>query len=105
MSAETMDLSSYEKQEAPQDQPTDVEAKSANGLMHQTPLAGLGTAEVAARVSRGQTNDAGEHTSRTVGHILRANILTRFNFILGSLLAGILGFVQPQDALFGIVLI
>ena len=100
-----MDLSSHEKQEASQDQLTDVEAKSANGLMHQTPLTGLGTAEVAARVSRGQTNDAGEHTSRTIGHILRANILTRFNFILGTLLVVILVFGQPQDALFGIVLV
>jgi cation-transporting ATPase E len=73
--------------------------------MHQTPLTGLGTAEVAARVSRGQTNDAGVNTSRTVGHILRANILTRFNFILGTLLIVIVVFGQPQDALFGIVLV
>jgi magnesium-transporting ATPase (P-type) len=36
---------------------------------------------------------------------LRANILTRFNFILGVLLAVILVAGQPQDALFGIVLV
>src|SRR5262249_9979727 len=38
-------------------------------------------------------------------HILRANILTRFNLILGALLAVILAVGQPQDALFGIVLV
>jgi cation-transporting ATPase E len=40
-----------------------------------------------------------------VAEILRGNILTRFNFILGSLLVVILVVGQPQDALFGIVLV
>jgi hypothetical protein len=43
--------------------------------------------------------------TRTVAEIIRANVLTRFNFLLGSLLAVIL-FVGPlQDALFGLVLV
>jgi len=46
-----------------------------------------------------------DRTSRSVAEILRANILTRFNFILGVLLAVILVAGQPQDALFGIVLV
>jgi cation-transporting ATPase E len=71
----------------------------------QTPPAGLSSAQVAERRSRGLTNAAGEHTSRSVAEILRANILTRFNLILGVLLAVILAFGQPQDALFGIVLV
>src|SRR5215468_2655185 len=71
----------------------------------ETPPAGLNTAQVAERVSRGLTNAGGERTSRSVAHILRANILTRFNLILGVLLAVILAFGQPQDALFGIVLV
>src|SRR6516164_1655846 len=70
-----------------------------------TPPAGLSGAQVAERVSRGLTNAGGEHTSRSVAHILRANILTRFNLILGVLLAIILVVGQPQDALFGIVLV
>src|SRR5262245_61476115 len=70
-----------------------------------TPLAGLSSAQVAERRSRGLTNAGGEHTSRSVAHILRANILTRFNLILGVLLAVILVVGQPQDALFGIVLV
>ena len=71
----------------------------------ETPPAGLSSAEVAERRSRGLANEAGERTSRSVAEILRANILTRFNFILGALLAVILVAGQPQDALFGIVLV
>src|SRR5713226_2394885 len=70
-----------------------------------TPSAGLSSAQVAERRSRGLTNAGGEHTSRSVAHILRANILTRFNLILGVLLAVILVAGQPQDALFGVVLV
>ncbi len=44
-------------------------------------------------------------TSRSVGEILRANIVTRFNFILGVLLAVILAAGEPQDAVFGIILV
>src|SRR5262250_713413 len=70
-----------------------------------TPSAGLSSAQVAERRSRGLTNAGGERTSRSVAEILRANILTRFNLILGVLLAVILAVGQPQDALFGIVLV
>ena len=71
----------------------------------ETPSTGLTGAQVAERLSRGLTNAGGEHTSRSVAHILRANILTRFNLILGVLLAVILVAGQPQDALFGVVLV
>ena len=70
-----------------------------------TPPAGLSSAQVTERRSRGLTNAGGERTSRSVAEILRANILTRFNLILGVLLAVIVAFGQPQDALFGIVLV
>src|ERR1700758_939877 len=70
-----------------------------------TPPTGLSSAQVAERRSRGLTNAGGEHTSRSVAHILRANILTRFNLLLGVLLAVILAVGEPQDALFGIVLV
>src|SRR5215510_4021997 len=70
-----------------------------------TPPAGLSSAQVAERRSRGLTNAGGERTSRSVAHILRANIFTRFNLILGVLLAVILAVGEPQDALFGIVLV
>src|SRR5215813_3509374 len=71
----------------------------------QTPPSGLSSTEVAERRSRGLANTEAEHTSRSVAHILRANILTRFNFILAALLAVILAVGEPQDALFGIVLV
>src|SRR6516165_4175911 len=74
-------------------------------LLALTPPGGLSSAQVAERRSRGLTNAGGDTTSRSVAHILRANILTRFNLILGVLLAVILAFGQPQDALFGIVLV
>jgi len=71
----------------------------------ETPPAGLTSVQVADRRSRGLANAGGEHTSRSVAEILRANILTRFNLILGVLLAVILAVGQPQDALFGVVLV
>jgi cation-transporting ATPase E len=61
--------------------------------------------EVADRRAHGLANEGGERTSRPVAEILRANVVTRFNFILGTLLAVILVAGQPQDALFGIVLV
>ena len=59
-------------------------------LVAETPSTGLTSAQVAERRSRGLANAGGERTSRSVAEILRANILTRFNFILGVLLAVIL---------------
>jgi cation-transporting ATPase E len=72
---------------------------------HETPPAGLTTAEVRERVERGETNASTERTSRTFVEILKANIFTRFNAILGVLLVVILAVGHPQDALFGIVLV
>ena len=74
-------------------------------LLVETPSTGLTAADVAARAARGQTNASGEHASRSVAEILRANIFTRFNFILGALLVAILAVGQLRDALFGIVLV
>jgi cation-transporting P-type ATPase E len=66
---------------------------------------GLTEAEVRERVERGETNATAERTSRTYGEILRSNIFTRFNAILGTLLVVILSVGAPQDALFGIILV
>ncbi len=74
------------------------------GAAIATASAGLTSAQVAERRLRGLANAGGERTSRPVAEILRANILTRFNFILGVLLAVILVAGQPQT-LFGIVLV
>jgi cation-transporting ATPase E len=68
-------------------------------------ITGLTSAEVAARVREGQVNDVPLAPTRTVGEILRANILTPFNALLGGLLAVILVVGPLKDALFGVVLI
>ena len=59
---------------------------------------------MAERVSRGQVNAADDRTSRTVGEILRANVFTRFNALLGVLFAVTLTTGRIQDAaFFGVV--
>ena len=71
----------------------------------QTAHGGLSTAEVSERVAAGQANVLPIAPSRTVRDIIAANLLTRFNFVIGLLLVVIL-FVAPiQDALFGLVLV
>jgi cation-transporting ATPase E len=66
---------------------------------------GLSRAEVDRRVRLGLTNEVKEHTSRSYWGIVRANVFTRFNAILGTLLVIILVFGSPRDALFGMVLV
>ena len=66
---------------------------------------GLSDEEVADRVSRGQVNAVQRAATRTLGDILKANLLTRFNAILGALLV-VIAFVGPaQDGLFGVILV
>jgi cation-transporting P-type ATPase E len=80
--------------------------RAADDVMtRETGPAGLSDDEVAERVSRGDVNVSAERTSRTIGDIARANILTRFNAILGSMLVVILIVGPLQDALFGVVLV
>ncbi|HEY2300873.1 MAG TPA: HAD-IC family P-type ATPase, partial [Acidimicrobiales bacterium] len=70
-----------------------------------TPLRGLSEADVAAAVERGLANDSGEGTSRSLPDILRANILTPFNALLGGLATVVLLTGAWQDALFGLVVV
>jgi cation-transporting P-type ATPase E len=66
---------------------------------------GLSADEVAARQADGRTNDVPDPTSRSVGAIVRANVFTRFNAILGALLLAIIAVREVKDALFGLVLV
>ncbi|MDQ1686598.1 MAG: cation-transporting P-type ATPase [Frankiaceae bacterium] len=66
---------------------------------------GLSADAVRQRRERGLTNDYQPLTSRTLREILRANILTRFNALLGSLLVVIVLVGPFQDALFGVALV
>ena len=80
-------------------------ATTTAGAPHVDPERGLSTADVADRIARGQINDVPAAPTRTVAQIVRANIFTRFNAILGAMLAIILVVGPLQDALFGLVLI
>jgi cation-transporting ATPase E len=80
-------------------------AETPAPTLTETPLTGLSAAEVEQRVAQGLVNDTGERTSRTLGEIVRANVFTRFNAILGTMLVVILVFGQIQDATFGLVLV
>ena len=71
----------------------------------ETLLQGLDSSEVAQRRADGRTNDVPDPTSRTVGQIIKANIFTPFNFLLGILLVIILAIGEYRDALFGFVLV
>jgi cation-transporting ATPase E len=66
---------------------------------------GLSEAEAAALARAGQANLVPAAPSRTFAQILRANLLTPFNALLGGLLVVILIVGPLQDALFGLVLI
>jgi cation-transporting ATPase E len=66
---------------------------------------GLSDAEVEDRVRHGLVNRAPRGTGRSLWAIVRDNVFTRFNAILGGLLVVILTVGPLQDALFGIVLV
>lgn len=68
-------------------------------------LRGLSAAEVEERRARGESNLLVLPVSRTVGEIVRANVLTRFNLLVGSLVAVILVVGPIQDAVFGVVMV
>ncbi|MEU9011125.1 HAD-IC family P-type ATPase [Streptomyces sp. NPDC048479] len=69
------------------------------------PATGLTRAEVAERVARGEVNDVPVRSSRSTTEIVRANVFTRFNAIIGVLWAIMLLVAPIQDSLFGFVII
>ncbi len=75
-------------------------------MLDRPPAAvGLGQAAVRTRMRAGQVNTAPSAPGRTVLQILRANVLTRFNAILGAMFVVVLITGPVQDALFGVVLV
>ena len=71
----------------------------------ESSVSGLSAAQVAERVSSGRTNEYRERTSRSAAQILRANVFTIFNGILGVALVLVLALGHWADALFGFVLL
>lgn len=88
-----------------------IDAGAELDPVHPVPLpaparaAGLTTAEVAERVARGQVNDVPLRSSRSFGEIVRANVFTRFNAIIGVLWMVMLVVAPIQDSLFGFVIL
>jgi cation-transporting P-type ATPase E len=70
-----------------------------------TPPTGLTSAQVAERIAAGQVNEVEQQTSRPLSAIIRANVLTRFNAILGVLFFAVISVGSPADALFGLVVV
>ncbi|MFE1247041.1 HAD-IC family P-type ATPase [Streptomyces sp. NPDC058735] len=66
---------------------------------------GLTGAQVAERVQRGQVNDVPVRSSRSLTEIVRANVFTRFNAIIGVLWLIMLVVAPIQDSLFGFVIL
>src|SRR5882757_11538097 len=69
------------------------------------PHPGLSADQVAERVARGEVNDVPVRSSRSTAEIVRANVLTRFNAIIGVLFLVILVVGPIQDGLFGFVIV
>jgi cation-transporting ATPase E len=67
--------------------------------------AGLSGAEVAQRVAEGKTNDVPTRAARSVSEIVRANVFTRINAILGVLLVIVLSTGSIINGAFGILII
>lgn len=66
---------------------------------------GLTDAEVAERVADGKTNDVPTRAARTVSEIVRANVFTRINAILGVLLIIVLSTGSVINGAFGLLII
>ncbi|MEV0390716.1 HAD-IC family P-type ATPase [Nonomuraea sp. NPDC050643] len=58
-----------------------------------------------AQVAEAKTNDVPRRSSRSLSAIIRANVLTLFNLVIGVLWVLILIFGEWQDSLFGLVIV
>ncbi len=70
-----------------------------------TELSGLSDAYVAQRVAAGQTNDVPTRAARSVSEIIRANVFTRINAILGTLFLIVLATGSVINGLFGLLIV
>jgi cation-transporting P-type ATPase E len=66
---------------------------------------GLSDAEVAQRVADGKTNDVPTRAARSVSDIIRGNVFTRINAILGVLLIIVLSTGSVINGAFGLLII
>ncbi|OBI78562.1 cation-translocating P-type ATPase [Mycobacterium asiaticum] len=66
---------------------------------------GLTDAEVAQRIADGQINDVPDRVTRSIAQIVRANVFTRINAILGVLFAIVLVTGSLINGLFGLLIV
>jgi len=66
---------------------------------------GLTSEQVRERVADGRGNDVPTRAGRTLGDIVRTNVLTRFNAVLGALFAVIVVVGPLKDGLFGLIIL
>ncbi|MFJ4711501.1 HAD-IC family P-type ATPase [Streptomyces sp. NPDC088785] len=88
---------------------THIDAGPELDPVHPVPLpsraTGLTGAEVEERRRRGEVNDVPLRSSRSLSEIVRANVFTRFNAIIGVLWLIMLAVAPFQDSLFGYVIL
>lgn len=68
-------------------------------------IAGLTDAEVAQRVAEGKSNAVRERATRSIPDIVRANVFTRINAILGVLLLIVLATGSLINGMFGLLIV
>ncbi|MCP2337078.1 HAD-IC family P-type ATPase [Actinomadura rupiterrae] len=73
--------------------------------MSEVQAGGLTGEQVRERVAAGLVNDVPRPTSRSAADIVRANVLTRFNALIGSLFVLVMVFGEWQDGLFGGIIV
>ena len=84
----------------------DIAAGVAAEAHAPTPASrGLSAAEVAERVRDGRTNDLPDRSGRSVGDIVRANVMTRINVILAVLFLFVLSTGSLINGAFGLLII
>ena len=84
---------------------TETSATRATSATSDRAATGLTAAEVAERVARGEVNDVPDAPSRTITEIIRANLFTRFNALIGALFAIVMACGAYRDGLFGGVIV
>ena len=84
---------------------TIASSTTVDDIDHPRNESGLTASEVAVRVERGLTNATDRTSTRSVWQIVKTNVLTRFNAILGALFVLVLVAGSPIDGLFGVALI
>ncbi|MBU6245498.1 MAG: cation-translocating P-type ATPase [Actinomycetales bacterium] len=80
-------------------------AVQVDGRPTTDPDRGLTAAEVEQRVAEGKANDAPDPRSRSLLDIIKANTLTWFNLVIGSMWAIMLLVAPFQDSLFGFAIV